>query len=103
MPELTFIFLINSLVIYGVFASTGEGMILGFVQRWTTYNIYLPPIKSGEKEIAFWTKPLWNCPACMASVYGTAGFYFTDLSWWWLPVYVFALSGFCYLISKLIK
>ena len=100
MPELTFIFFINSLVIYGVFASTGEDMILGFVQKVSK----IPDTVGGYNDInQWWTKPLWNCPACMASVYGTAGFYFTDLSWWWLPVYVFALSGFNYLISKLIN
>lgn len=60
--------------------------------------------KLGEK----WTKPLINCPICMASVFGTLAFFvglpvLFGVSYalkFWIP-YVFCLAGLNTIIQKL--
>lgn len=104
-------FIITVLVIYGVHASTREGMIfsgvymrvLFFVGRW------------GNKPERI-LKPLFDCTPCMASFYGTISFFMVlsparlavndpqafqyVLSW---MIWVFALSGFNYILNKLLN
>lgn len=48
-----------------------------------------------EKTIGtFWSKPIFLCPACMASVWGTIGFFtFSNLSFWHWPLYCICLCG----------
>ena len=89
-------FLINSLIIFGIFAVTEEKSLLGFVQMWgTKYNLY-------GQHSKFWSKPLFNCPPCMASVWGTLGFAYTGIGWQYWIVWVVSLAGFNYIVNKLL-
>ena len=92
-------FIITVLVIYGVHASTREGMIfeglymrvLFLVSRWT---------KRPEKVL----KPLFDCTPCMASFYGTISFVvYGNMPFIAWPIWVFALSGFNYILNKLLN
>ena len=104
-------FIITVLVIYGVHASTREGMIfsglymrvLFFVSRFTDNQVKV-------------LKPLFDCTPCMASFYGTISFFMVlspsrlavndpqafqyVISW---VIWVFALSGFNYILNKLLN
>jgi hypothetical protein len=51
----------------------------------------------------FWSKPLFICPPCMASVWGTAFFIFTAYPMWMWPVYILMLSGLVTLINSSIN
>lgn len=68
-----------------------EGMILGKPGEWM--KLRLPE----------WLhKPLFSCPACMSSIYGTIGYFVGvrgDVFLW--PVYCICLCGLNYLLAKL--
>lgn len=93
--------IINSLIIWGVYASLQEGFIYGWIGDW---------IRGKHKEkdnLPSWIKkPLATCPICMSSVYGTPIFLFAHLTElinfeFYIFVYicyVFALAGLNYLI-----
>ena len=54
--------------------------------------------------IMFILKPLYDCTPCMASFWGTISFVIYDkMDYIYLPVWVFALSGFNYILNKLLK
>jgi fatty acid desaturase len=57
--------------------------------------------KTGETA-SFILKPLFDCPPCMASVWGIPFALLHPLSIWTL-VYLFALSGFNYIVMKIIS
>lgn len=89
--ELTYFLIqivIGCLVITGAWAACGSGMVL-------------EPIADALEAILprWFCKPLFVCPACMSSAWGTAVWFFTggDVSHW--PLYVFALCGAMHLIS----
>lgn len=88
------IFFINILVIYGVYAAFSEGMILYPLK--VKLNAWI-----GKRA-----KPIYSCPICMSSVWGTIGFIFLNhfygVEWWYLPVYVLALAGAIFLIIQFI-
>jgi hypothetical protein len=84
-------FIINILVIYGVHASTRGNMILGFVGDWI---FDVSPILS---------KVLFDCTPCMTSLYGSIGFFFTDLPIQYLPIWVFSMCGTNYIVNKLLN
>lgn len=100
------VFLITSLFIFGLKASLQEGMIFEKIGHLLDDFFY-----AKQRRFAI-ARPLYDCVACMASVYGT-------ISYWWVLypynessfvvytlnwiIWVFALSGFNYIISKQIN
>ncbi len=106
--------IINSLLIWGVYASLQEGFIFEKVGNWIRGKHYAKDPIPGYKRTCIekdnlpsWIKkPLATCPICMASVYGTPVFwfaYFTDLINFDFIIfvyicYIFALAGLNYLI-----
>lgn len=100
--------IINSLLIWGVYASLQEGFIFEKVGNWIrgfktakTYQI------ERKYNLPSWIKkPLVTCPICMASVYGTPVFWLSyymelinvDFIIFVYICYVFALAGLNYLI-----
>ncbi len=91
-------FIVTVLVIYGVHASTGKDMILG--KLWLLcFNI----LNRFTKKPEFYLKPLFDCTPCMASVYGSIGYLLTyglDIG---IIVWVFSLTGFNYILNKIIN
>ena len=101
--------IINSLIIWGVYASLQEGFIWEYWGnrirgkhhiKGELYHYYKYQLPSWIK------KPLATCPICMASVYGTPVFWFaylTDLINFDFIIivyicYIFALAGVNYLM-----
>ena len=88
-------------------------MILQFIDRWvwglisglktdrcTPYN--LKRVAIADKV----SKVLFDCTPCMASVYGTIAFFIVEFPTQGLvglPVWVFSLCGFNYLLNKIIN
>lgn len=110
--------IINSLIIWGVFASIQEGFIFDKLGNWMRREweeIYNPrpevkyPVR--KSNLPSWIKkPLATCPICMSSVYGTPVFwlaYFTNLiNYDFIFIvyicYIFAIAGLNYLILSFI-
>lgn len=97
-------FLINSLIIFGVHASTRPGQLLHFIAKF----VYGSGLKIPSPKESYYrtmvSKVLFDCPPCMASLYGSIGFslfIFPDLSLWWMIGWVFSLCGFNYLLNKI--
>ena len=95
-------FTITALVIYGVKASTSTGMILEFIPIWT---IKLLTKFLNDRYVHYLLKPLFDCTPCMASIYGTISYwcYYPGPSVDGWVVWVFALSGFNYILNKVIN
>ena len=100
-------FTITVLVIYGIKASTGKGMLLE--PLYNKYIILMDRIFSKPmtyENTKLWytyiTKPLFDCTPCMASVWGSLSFwlYYPDPTVMAWVIWVFALAGFNYLINK---
>jgi len=96
-------FILTVLSIYGIHASTRPGMILSWV-RSIFDSVFLKVTKS-ESITMILLKPLFDCTPCMASIYGTA---IHLLLWPQAPmfvliIWVFSLSGFNYILNKLIN
>ena len=106
---------LNSLACLGVHCLTREGMLFEKLRNlihwllwsffyWICVNINkkrLPFFKMNAQKIAnYLCKPLFDCPPCMASVWGLIGwFYFvTDLH---LIPYLLILCGLNALMSKM--
>lgn len=79
---------IGILVITGIWNAFGRNMIFGELGDFL--NALLP------KWIS---KPLFDCPPCMAGVHGTWIWFLTGGAWPWLPVFIMALSGAMKLIT----
>lgn len=105
---------------YGVFAScilrlflflykdgkpTGEMIQILKRQTLKEYE-WVPEIRDATEKAGNTTaiilKPLFDCPPCMASVWGIPFVLIQPLSIWSV-VYLFALSGINYIIIKLFK
>lgn len=80
--------LLAALIIVGCWNLFGPGELLGFAGKWM------------EKKMPRWGKPLGLCPACMASVYGTAVWFLTGGDWIWLFPFMLALSGLLVMVGK---
>lgn len=92
-------FLITVLAIYGVHASTRDGMILGNAYMWLFFKL-----SRRVKDPSMILKPLFDCTPCMASVYGTISFFVGGFpSLVWLPAWVFSLCGFNYILNKILN
>lgn len=81
--------LIGCLVCIGIWNAFKPGMIFGWLGK--IWDRRLPEVLQ---------KPLYSCPPCLASIYGSALWILAggDLTWW--PVFVLALSGLNRLVSS---
>ena len=92
MQQIGFFVIINSAFIFGINALFHSGMILG--QIGDRIRKFSKRVSKTEYFPNGWIdKPLVSCPACMASLYGTVGFFFTPIDIYLLPVYIIALAG----------
>ncbi len=88
---------IGSLCVMGLYAAMGEGMILEWLRMFfekVTNNKVLRHIRPA----------LYECPICMASIWGTVvwlvlGYWFS-ITW---VLYVFAVAGFNYIIVNMVN
>lgn len=98
-----FLLAANSLFIWGLSFCFDEGMIFHGLHKWFIGwdRIEKVPGKSRERIPIWIQKPLYSCPICMASVWGSMGYtmgtYFlfgwsAQLLILW-PIYCFALAG----------
>lgn len=69
-------------LILGVWTLFGKGMLLERLGD-----------RLERTEPAWLNKPLWICPPCMSSVWGTAIWFATGGDWIWWPAFVLALCG----------
>jgi len=76
------------LVIIGIWNAFGPGMIFG--KAGDFLDSILPK---------YATKPLFECPPCMASVHGSWVWLVTGGALAWLPVFIVALSGAMKLVT----
>ena len=106
--------IINSLIIWGVYASIQPGFIFSKIGYWITFQheVVDKTYPSGrvmklKDNLPSWIKkPLGTCPVCMSSVYGTPIFWFAYLIEYlqydyiiiFYICYIFALAGLNYLI-----
>ena len=103
--------IINSLIIWGVYASIQEGFIFDKIGNWIrgfkTIYLHNSLARTEKDNLPSWIKkPLGTCPVCMASVYGTPVFWFAyligHLQYDYIIIfyicYIFALAGLNYLI-----
>lgn len=86
--------IINALYIVGLHLATGDEMIFSKPALWI------------ETKVPYWvTKPLFNCPTCMASVHSIVPYwYMTEFSIdnaIIYVVYVFALAGLSTILARL--
>lgn len=87
----------NALFIVGLHLSTGNDMLLEKPARWI------------DKRIPYWwTKPLFNCPTCMASVHSILPYWylhdFNTESMVMYILYVPSLSALAtYFTSKIVE
>ena len=112
--QLFLVLAINSLICLGVHVTTREDMVFEFISKW--FRTVLRTILGEKKGIKgsdwyydnknktiiedFICKPLFDCPPCMASVWGVIGwFYFTpDIA---LIPYILTLCGVNALVNKI--
>lgn len=99
---------INSLVIFGIYAITRENMLLYNLNRVFSRSIirlflklYNDDPEKAAPKASFILKPLIDCPPCMASVWSIPFLIGQSLYLW--PVYMLSLCGFNYIIMKLIS
>ena len=102
--------IINSLLIWGVYASIQDGFIFDKIGNWIRglkYSDKPFDLNEGIPNLPSWIKkPLATCPVCMASIYGTPVFWFAylinclqyDYIIIFYICYIFALAGLNYLI-----
>lgn len=89
MPEFLQLIIITSLFTWGVFAAFDEGNIFGGVR------------KLCEKTMGSWVcKPLFGCPYCMASIYGSiAGLFHFGIDYR-VIILVFCVCGLNFIIKE---
>jgi hypothetical protein len=96
------IWLINLLIIWGVYASFKPDMIFEQLDR--RIRAYLYWRTRNKERIDYWLKPFYKCPICMPSVWGSTGFFLTiDRPLYLWPIYVVSMVGFNYIVSQLIS
>lgn len=93
LPYVIVLGFLNALWIVGVFYAFTPGQILGEVGDFLGGNYKVsPPLESHAPD--WFTKPLFMCPRCMASVHGALWWIcFSMGPWYILPFYVVCLSG----------
>lgn len=82
---------LNLLWIIGVWNAAEPDEILGSIANWMSGS----PSQGIPRHVPEWiTKPLYDCPVCMASVHGILWWcLFQPFTVWLLPFYVVCLSG----------
>lgn len=80
--------IIGVLFISGLWAACAEGMIFGELADMAE--------KILPRELC---KPLFVCPACMSSIWGTLVWFYTGGSFYLWPIYIFCLCGAMHLVS----
>lgn len=79
---------LNFLLVFGIWKLFQKDEVFGALGDWLYKRL-------GE----YWSKPLFNCPPCMSSVYGTIFFASTYhvmpvwVQWWMFPLHCLALCG----------
>jgi len=93
---------INLFLIVGVYKLFEHDMVLGGVGDWM-YRRFKETL--GEKRGEFYSKPLFTCPPCMSSIYGTVFFFgvrmYELIPWWMWPLHCLALCGLATLAMML--
>jgi hypothetical protein len=84
----------GALCVLGLYAAMGEGMILEKLRQafeWITDN----------KVMKYIRPALYECPICMASIWGTAVWLVigNPLGTYWV-LYVFGVAGFNYIVLQ---
>lgn len=84
--------ILNALAIIGLHLATGDEMILD------------KPARYLEVKLPYWmTKPLFNCPTCMASVWGTVYYIaFQPSNILHYPVYILGLAAIATFMTSLL-
>ena len=110
--QLFLVIVLNSLACLGVHCVTREGMLFGFIPYIIRNLFYCNESKyhNGVDKyyLAQWKinaidyilKPLFDCPPCMASVWGLLGWFYFMPSLAIVP-YILVLCGVNALISKI--
>jgi hypothetical protein len=81
---------VHAFAIMGIYGLLSDGMLLGKVGNFIR-------LKAG----AFWSKPLCDCPPCMASVWGFLPM-FAYVGWDWILIpYTLSLSGLLYVFARI--
>lgn len=92
--EYLLLLLINLFLIVGIWKLTEKDMLLGWLGDWL-YRIL------GK----FWSKPVYECPPCMASIWGVTFFFGAKLDqlmpWYFFPLHSLALCGLATLAMML--
>lgn len=84
---------IGSLCVIGVYAAMGEGMILEWLAKLLK--------KISDNKILRPLRPaLYECPICMASIWGTLFWLLIGAPVFW-PVYVFGVAGLNYVLVNI--
>ena len=91
---------LTSLCIYAIHTATRPQMILEWLKV-KVNNRLLLQLDIDPEKLVYINKWLWDCPPCMATLYGTFAFFYTDLSFNFLLVFVLAVSGLNAVIAKL--
>jgi len=81
---------IHAFAVMGIYGLLSDGMLLGWLGNYLRYYL-------GD----FWSKPICDCPPCMASVYGipVAVYYYSVAPM--SIAYVLALSGLLYVFARI--
>lgn len=125
MYELTYLFLINLLCLWAVYASFKPGMIFGDIREWIEgklrggviiwlirrkdYTSISEPREIAEEKVDYWLKPVWGCPVCMPTVWAAPVYLiasFTGLigyPWYLFIIYHLSMVGLNYIVSQLIS
>ncbi len=103
MLEFLALVVVTSFKIIFIYTAMKEGMIFHFIPRLFEHLWAALPAKNWALTLACYArKPLYGCPVCMASIWGTL---FTlskfSLTWDYL-LFLFAIGGCNYIIDSLI-
>lgn len=91
---------ITALALYGTKVTWQEGMIFEQPKLWLD-SVFQVPYEEAEKPTAwqrtmyYLSKPLYACPACMVSIWGTLIYHFSVSSTWSIPSYITFLFSTC--------
>lgn len=92
--------LLTSLSIYAIHTATRPFMILEWFKI-KFNNRLLLQLDIDPEKLLYINKWLWDCPPCMATLYGTIAFFLVCLPLYLLPVFVLSVSGLNAVIVKL--
>jgi hypothetical protein len=92
--------LLTSLSIYAIHTATRPQMILEWLKVKVNQRLLLQ-LDINPEKLVYLNKWLWDCPPCMATLYGTIAFFLFCLPLYLLPVFVLSVSGLNAVIVKL--